>query len=147
MTMRTSELMSVVFALMLITLFNCGPRDKNGVTKQSQDYTDKTFESFFNKFGVNSTFQAQRIKYPLPYLSYPDDSDELTTREISLGQWKYRNLIDDSLSIEFEPVIEMKDSLNVVYSQRGIDNGILIMYDFVKEEGKWYLVKMTNASD
>lgn len=145
--MLTNKFQITVFGLMLLASISCDSRNNNESNKQSQDQPDETFEFFFNKFGMDSSFQAERVKYPLPYLSYPDDLDELMQREIDFGKWRYRNLSDDSLSEEFEPVIEKKDSKSVTYSQRGIDNGILIMYDFSKIRGKWYLIKMTNASD
>lgn len=146
-------LKSVGAVIATVVLLHCGspnrdrPSNIDRSIKPAENVADLTFNSFFRKFGIDSLFQAQRIKYPLKYLYYPDDSDKLKSRDIILGKWKFRNLIDDSLSTDFKPVIAVKDSLNATYTQQGIDNGIFVEYEFMKVDGKWYLVKMTNASD
>jgi hypothetical protein len=113
---------------------------------------DLTFESFFTKFSNDSTFQATRIDFPLEYLFYTVDSDELQTKRIENETWHYVDFADDSLARKrsvdaFEVKWVKRDSSNIEYQLTGIDNGISIKYYFSKRKGRWYLTKVVNESN
>jgi hypothetical protein len=136
--------------IFLSWFFACSPKE-NTRTQTASGPDEESFEKFIDVFGSDSIFQARHIKYPLPYLFYDDDSDELSTRDINNGEWRFVYFADDSLGKSlptdaFDVVVE-KDSTTAKYSLKGIDNGILVVYEFTKDQGRWGLVKVTNASD
>lgn len=145
--MKFVKLIVVALSIVSVCWYCSSCSVKNRSTPSEQD-----FLTFLEQFGSDSLFQSKHIKYPLPYYYYSDDSDELISKSIDRRDWKFIDFSDDGLGRNlsenaFDVDIEKRDSMNVTYSLRGIDNGIMISYDFTVLDGQWTLIKMTNASD
>ncbi len=122
-------------------------------TRNENDKCDKNFDEFFKKFRIDSTFQSERVKFPLKNV-YPSDDLELDDEFVTeyIDQEKYRpiDFSDDdeaykkelyAYRVEYE---RLGDS--VLYRLKGIDNGIHMTYEFHFIEECWYLVSIENAS-
>lgn len=148
------RIMDKVKYLFLVCTIVLGCAVKKTESSQNTDalQNDKTFTEFFSTFGIDSAFQAERIKYPLLYFYFEDYSDSLSSNEIKMGEWRYINFADDSLAATYKEnaysiEINEKDSKAVDYLRKGIDNGISVIYSFEKDEGRWYLTKITDRSN
>jgi hypothetical protein len=144
--------MKYFFLICTIVVLGCAVKKTEYSETNNSLQSDKTFTDFFNMFSIDSAFQSERIKYPLSYFYYEDYSDSLSSKEIKIGEWRYINFADDSIASTYKEdaysiEINEKDSINVDYLRKGIDNGISIIYSFEKDGGRWYLTKIMDRSN
>lgn len=111
---------------------------------------DITFRQFFVEFGSKPEFQNTRVEFPLPYVSYYEDLDSAVSR-IARHEWTFIDFGRDS-SAHRKPVdaytarVIAIDETSVNYLREGVDNGILIIYEFKKIRSKWFLTKIVDKS-
>jgi hypothetical protein len=138
--MKKLIILTVVCALIM----NCANVKDKSVQK------DLSFENFLETFSKDSIFQVTRVHFPLECQSIDiDDKVEIVT--IKESEWKHIDFLQDTSAYlndtdKFKPLIEKSKSDTVNYTREGIDNGIHIEYTFIKEKGKWYLVKIFDRS-
>ncbi len=140
--------MRLLFILLTISLVSCG-------TKTTELTTDKNvqgenFDDFFNKFRSDSVFQIERVKFPLPLVTW-DIDDNLATEEIDRENWRHLRL---EYKNEFGTrEIDAYTQETKIYADsakielRGIDNGIHVDYVFNKVDGQWTLTTERDYSN
>ncbi|PIB38403.1 DUF4348 domain-containing protein [Maribacter sp. 4G9] len=128
--------------------FNPAPEDwhldKNYKSYISEN-SDYEFFVFLNNFTLDSIFQKENIRFPLPYfhLDYKNDYETLKDT-FSVDTWKYINL-DKSL----KELFTLNQNENSDYRPlflRGIANGVHIKYTFKRLQKQWELIKIEDYS-
>lgn len=118
------------------------------LTKKSKlklnDYHNKEFIEFLDKFSNDSTFRIQHIKLPLKhgYLNYDDYSSQekyLTIEEIS----KY-NFLSNGCIYFLNDGKSFKR--NLMFSIKGFGNGINAYYEFEYNNEDWLLTEDNDYS-
>lgn len=141
--------MKCVNLFFLICLFLTGCSAKKNVDS-AKNVSDSSFEDFFSRFSTDSVFQVSRIKFPLEYSYYDDDS--LSMDKINSEEWAYLDFSDDSLASKSEvdayniEFIEVDRNM-IEYLRKGIDNGIFVSYRFRKTHGRWHLTEIVDRSN
>jgi hypothetical protein len=122
---------------------------------RSQTVTSKEdFDDFFWKFMDDSTFQIERIKFPIMRTFLRDDPEKLFIEDSTLvteSEWKhiyfllgmetnYRPQIYDNFSAE------LRDTDERTFAWLGIETGIQVYYYFQRINGKWYLIRIEDKS-
>jgi len=104
----------------------------------------ENFKKFWKSYTSDSVFQMERTKFPIPltYYEYEDDKETEITEDIGAEFWLFDNFVDES----YKPQIEKVNDSYVV-TKTGIENGIYVRYYFAANEGKWYLVRITDSSN
>ena len=108
------------------------------------------FLEFLENFSSDSTFQIQRIVFPIHYEFYDSDNDyKLVQRIIQRKDWKYINIISDlDLSMivdyEFNNLNKVQESILIYF--RGIECGISVEYLFKRIGNSWSLTNMKDLS-
>lgn len=114
------------------------------------DIVDLDFNSFIEKFSQDSAFQLDRTRFPLKIKQYDIENDKDTIiyeqrsafqmmdfrqkkSEGSYDRWKQEIVLDKNQS---KATIEI----------RGIENGIVVDYNFEKKDGKWMLFSIDDSS-
>jgi hypothetical protein len=148
--MITKSFLHLFFAL---AFFSCALKSKNDAALGTLSIaTDRSFEAFFKQFSTDSIFQESRIVFPLRHTFYDVYEDTLTSATINANDWTFIDFRKDSLAVSlkedaFNIEINKKDSLNVDYLRKGIDNGISMTYSFEKRDSRWYLIDIIDDSN
>lgn len=110
---------------------------------------NEEFESFLDKFGSDSLFQINRIKFPLEYVALNYDTyDEIKTT-INKKDWRMDYLFmnaEKRSQIYNNFSLSLKDTDERVFCWHGVENGINVLYFFKRIERKWCLVKFEDTS-
>jgi hypothetical protein len=110
------------------------------------------FDNFLFNFAWDSTFQIERIKFPLKYVKLDTEDYSNDTTSIHIGEWEHDPLYLE-LKLSFYSQVydnfaaELRDTDERVFAWRGIENGINVKYYFERIVGKWYLIKKIDLSD
>ncbi|MEA5405720.1 DUF4348 domain-containing protein [Arcicella sp. DC2W] len=105
------------------------------------------FDTFFNKFYVDSTLQMNNVKFPLKNISTNG-----TTNYITKQGWKELgdyNLIVDSKNNakEFLKIDYVKkDSINVIFELNVKNIDARVLHKFKKIDNKWFLIEVEDKS-
>lgn len=134
----------MIFTVVCTVIMNCTNVKDKSVQK------DLSFENFFETFSKDSIFQLNRVHFPLECQSF-DIDDKVETVTIKESEWRNIDFLKDTSAYKnetdkFKPLIEKSNKDTVNYTREGLDNGIHIEYTFIKEKGKWYLVKIFDRS-
>ncbi|CAL2058851.1 DUF4348 domain-containing protein [Tenacibaculum sp. 190524A05c] len=119
---------------------------------ESRDICSLPFERFFEKFSTNEEFQKENIKYPLKltYITDLETSSIETKIYKNQSEWKFIDFSEDIKAREREydqyEVMIITSDQKKLYKQKGIDNGILVIYQFEKIEGCWKLTLVEDES-
>jgi len=121
--------------------------------KTPKNCNEISFEVFFERFGKDSLFQKQRVKYPLKesYIESLDPTIIKTDTIYNISEYKYIDFIKDKdgMKREYEKYsieIEKIDNENIYYKNLGYDNGIHIIFKFKLIAGCWFLVEILDES-
>ncbi|MGA2822228.1 MAG: DUF4348 domain-containing protein [Bacteroidales bacterium] len=102
--------------------------------------TAEDFSIFQSRFFSDSSYQSDRIRFPLGFLK-PDTYP----RQIQKGDWKFKAHLHWSKTnpsnIHFR-LIEVVDADQNKVIHGKLDNGVYENYTFSLENGKWILVKL-----
>ncbi len=99
---------------------------------------DKDFNLFFDLFSKDSIFQTSRIRFPLKRMTQEIEKDSPSIGWIKKEYWKFlklENKVFDNYSIEIQENIDA-----AIIEIRGIENGIYVNFNFIKENDKWILI-------
>jgi hypothetical protein len=111
---------------------------------------DRDFNAFIEQFSIDSAFQLNRIKFPLPIKQYniENDKDTIVYRQNSTFlKMDFRKKKSGSVHDEWKQEIVLdKSGTNARIEIRGIENGIVVDYFFEKRNGKWMLVRVNDSS-
>jgi hypothetical protein len=114
---------------------------------------DTTFDSFFEHFGKDSTFQKRRVKYPLKelYIKSLDPTIIKIDTTYNSSEYNYIDFTEDKYGMEREygkytVEIEKIDSDSIHYKNLGYDNGIHIIFKFKRVGTCWLLVEILDES-
>lgn len=113
------------------------------------------FQQFFNQFIIDSTFQKNRVKYPLKYLisdfDYTLNKDTIGVTLIQKEKYRYLDFTVDKDAMnsnydKYTVEIIKVNSTSVHYMQLGYDNGIKMTYKFNLLKGCWFLSEVLDES-
>ncbi|WP_299121079.1 DUF4348 domain-containing protein [uncultured Tenacibaculum sp.] len=149
----------VIFLLLFTSCNNLKSKENKkeivNLNKSKKEDCIKDFDTFFDKFGKDSVFQKNKIKYPLRYLisdyDYEQEKDTVGVELIRKEENKYFDFTKDKDAInnEFDKYtieIEKKSDKEILYKHLGYDNGIFIIHKFVFIDGCWFLTEIENKS-
>jgi len=170
---------NIYFILIILTLFSCNKHANkpdsqiemkrlkeeihrlDSINKILQNKLDvnrpdnivkEDFRRFFMKFMVDSVFQTNRIKFPLPYITWKEfPGEEIDTILIDKTNWEYdsfyfnianeRTQIYDNFELRFQPTDER------LLHWYGVETGGDAKYFFKGVEGNWFLIKKEQLGD
>lgn len=117
----------------------------------SRNCNEISFESFFERFGKDSVFQKNRIKYPLKWAYYESlENSKLNIEMRNHESYRFFSFIGDEEASKKEygafEVIKLKQKDTIVYQRKGLDNGLLINFKFKLVDNCWFLVEILDES-
>ncbi len=117
-------------------------------TPRSEKIAD--FASFFQRFKTDMGFQIARTKFPLSVWSWDDDYERQVVEKVNKDDWEPIQFSQDGEepSPDEEPVARFLNNYGdtIKYEIRGTGSGISFDYQFLIQEGKWYLIAFCNYS-
>lgn len=108
------------------------------------------FLEFLEKFSSDSTYQIQRIIFPLHYKFVDSDNDyKFENKTINKGDWNHVNIISKLeilliVDYEFDNLNKVQESILIYFG--GIECGISVEYLFKRIGNSWYLTNMNDLS-
>ena len=108
------------------------------------------FLEFLEKFSTDSSYQIQRIVFPLHYKFVDSDNDyKFDNKTINKGDWSYVNIISKLeilliVDYEFDNLNKVQESILIYFG--GIECGISVEYLFKRIGNSWYLTNMNDLS-
>lgn len=131
-------------ALLLILSNAYSQISANSISKS--DVEKENFYVFLYDFSQDIKYQTERTRFPLLMCDVEPNSDSVCT-ELLENKWEHKILLKVPeiifMSSNFNtPKIEDTDQR--IFSILGIENGIGSYYYFLREEGRWYLIKVVN---
>ena len=144
------------FILFFESCLNSAPSEK--MIEQSNDFfyeeipkgtlmydfsDDETFESFIEKFSLDSLFQESRIVFPLKKKYLNENLKEEEKFVEAIDWWRVILESTDNYSMRFFE--KKKVNLGMV-EFRGVENGVRVTYTFELNGGEWFLVEMEDFS-
>lgn len=127
---------------------------ENGKTPKGET---ELFDNFLSKFISDEEFQVNRILFPFKKKSYDFEADHEKTIEINQNEWKpelfgYGRSTSDNFDYPFYGIYDnftkrshKMDTVKMWYSYN--DNGIAYGFEFLKKNGKWYLIGSEDYSN
>lgn len=114
-------------------------------TNQIQN-TSESFSEFRQEFYRDSTFQVNRIQFPLSGVNTEDMDLESGQSEYYWHKdtWKVLHIPDSTSTKGLKHEIKVKDSTarEKFYLP---DSGFLVELTFIQENGKWFLTEFVNS--
>ncbi len=154
--MKTYQLL--IISVLILILVSCGNSQQKTEVKSAENtnstvselnLVDSNFNDFIEKFSSDSLFQIRRTKFPLK-VSWEDSDNnkgesfqDLSNFEIIDFRIKKSNNKSDNWELKS---IIAEDNLSAKIEIQGVDNGILVYYLFVKDNGIWKLVEVNDKS-
>lgn len=148
----------LIFSVLILILVSCGNSSQKSEVKSAENnnsmtpdlnLVDSNFNDFIEKFSSDSLFQINRTKFPLK-VSWEDTDNnkgesfqDLSNFELIDFRIKKTNNKTDNWELKS---IIAEDNLSAKIEIQGVDNGILVYYLFVKENGIWKLVEVNDKS-
>ena len=144
-------------ALILLILFSCSSRSSDSIATDketdslviSNSEDKEEFSDFFDKFTTDSLFQMERTKFPFRVLWATEEGE--TVHETAKENWRHstfryeNNYASRQVDAYTQEAKDYGDSVRL--ELRGVDNGIYIDYNFVRDKGKWILVSGKDFSN
>jgi len=112
----------------------------------------EVFEDFISRFANDTTFQLERINFPLKYDYLEEENFEEVSQQIKKADYKtsrlYYDLIEcsEAYTIFYDNFdLELRDSDERVFRWKGF-TGMDERYYFKRIDGIWFLVKIESFS-
>jgi len=129
-----------------------GTTDTTDILQVTAKNCDQTFDDFFERFAKDSSFQKNRVKYPMNWFFYGNANYQTLEKEVinSKDKFRYFDLTKDKEAIKREygafkiEKTKFKDSL--IYKRTGLDSGLLMSFKFSLIDDCWYLVEILDES-
>ncbi len=140
--------------LVLSVLFAaCGQSNSTSATATTKA-TQKEYENFpdfFQAFGSDTAYQLAHITFPLLWVEHIIDEDEPIRGSVQQADWLFIDFVTESSDSpppfqEFTTEFARPDSNTVLYTRKGIDNGIFMEFTFQLTNGGWMMVKVEDFS-
>lgn len=104
---------------------------------------NETFESFIEKFSLDSLFQESRIVFPLKKKYLKENLTAVEKLVVEKDWWRVVLEATDDYSMRY---FEKEKENQGFVEFTGIENGINITYVFELKNGEWFLVKIEDLS-
>lgn len=141
--------MKIGFKLLLlgIIISNQPLRSQTAASKEN-------FDDFFLKFMDDSTFQVERIKFPIVKTFLHDVPEESLVEDstlVSKSEWKHLSFLL-TMKTNYRPQIydnfsaELRETDERTFAWLGIETGIQVYYYFQRINSKWYLIRIEDKS-
>lgn len=104
---------------------------------------NETFESFIEKFSLDSLFQESRVVFPLKKKYLNENSREVEKLVDAKDWWRVVLEATDNYTMRYFK--KRKENQGIV-EFKGIENGINISYIFELRDGEWFLVEMEDLT-
>jgi hypothetical protein len=126
--------------LFFLLPFGCNNTNSN---QNSEEQISKleSFDEFYHKFYSDSTFQRNRITFPLINLLWDVDKKSYDKEIINANEWEFTSL-DDNKYLKKITKSEFRVKLNIQIQ----DTGVSVNYIFNLKNGKWFLDKIIDES-
>jgi hypothetical protein len=146
-----------IFILIFLILLSCGTRSTDSTTLDKKtdalaisNLEDKEeFSDFFEKFTADSLFQMERTRFPFRVL-WPTEDGE-TVHETAKESWTHSTFhYEDSYASRQVDAYTQEAKVfgdTARLELRGVDNGIFVDYNFLRDKGKWILVSGRDFSN
>ncbi len=125
--------------------------DYGALAPQDTTAAQEDFYEFYQHFTADSTFQSQRVKEPLNYITAdPDNEFEILQTTLEPGQWfafKPDCPADVLTNIVHSNAPSINESDHLILSLKGFGNGFNNLLYFERREGIWKLVQFEDACD
>jgi hypothetical protein len=110
--------------------------------------SSENFYTFLSRFCSDSTFQVQRINFPIK-VTYLDEDYEGVTESTTIEKWRYINVYYNCDSIattynNFE--MQFTDTDERILYIKGVENGINAFLKFKRIDNKWMLIESNDSS-
>lgn len=134
-------------------LFSCGTKTTDHNSDKSIDSVKteldgENFNDFFDEFKSDSLFQIERVKFPLTLISWDFRADNAKTNKLEISNWRYiRFEYEDEYAYTQKTKIYDDSAKFELRGVGSVGNGALIDYNFIKLEGRWFLVSEKDFSD
>ena len=104
---------------------------------------NETFESFIEKFSLDSLFQESRVVFPLKKKYLNKNLKEVEKLVEAADWWRVIFEETDNYTMRY---FENKKVGQGVVEFKGIEKGISITYIFELKDGEWFLIEMKDLS-
>jgi hypothetical protein len=154
--MKTYQLL--ICSVLILILGSCGNSSQKSEVKSAEktnsmtpelNLVDSNFNDFIEKFSSDSLFQISRTKFPLKVTWEDTDNNKGESFQdfsnFELIDFRIKKTNNKTDNWELKSIIA-EDNLSAKIEIHGIDNGILVYYLFVKENGIWKLVEVNDKS-
>lgn len=111
---------------------------------------EEDFYDFYFRFANDSTFQAERLRDPLSFVTVdPDDEFQVLETTLEEGQWfAFRPpLLKERLTNVHYGQLEQSASNSKIIEFKGFGNGFSNTLYFERKNGQWRLDKFEDLSD
>ena len=134
------------YALCLSCNSNNGGANASSAPKISQKTADENFDIFFIRFKTDSVFQKSRIRFPLKIKLTAGEGDTDSTNLVPAGRLPYIDMFtaNGAKGIVKKTVLGLA-KVDIRFQLQ--DTGFEENFTFVKKNGKWNLVLITDNSD
>ncbi|QHL89150.1 DUF4348 domain-containing protein [Nibribacter ruber] len=110
-------------------------------SETTADKSDEEFDTFLQRFSIDSSFQLTRIAFPVKVTSTDGEKEEV--KLINKQAWEYTNYSNlKSGQIRSEKV--KNGLINLIYTVD--DTGVLVYHYFQKRNKEWVLVSIEDHS-
>ncbi len=107
---------------------------------------DYSFNEFLMYFSADSTFQMERVRFPLKVQQMDIYEGELKNKTVFITDyWIKKFLPYDKNNGDYKQDIEIKEN-EAIISIKGIENGLAVFYEFKKIDDQWFLVTWRDYS-
>ena len=154
--MKTYQIL--IISVLILILVSCGNSPQKSEVKSVENsnsittelnLVDSNFNDFIEKFSSDSLFQISRTKFPLKFTwEDVDNNNGITFQDLSnfeMIDFRIKKSNNKNDNWELKSIIA-EDNLSAKIEIQGVDNGILVYYLFVKENGIWKLVEVNDKS-
>lgn len=107
---------------------------------------DSEFNLFLEFFSSDSTFQISRVNFPLKVKHLDIENGILKNRIIEPTDYYLKRFLPfNNKNQDYTQEIDIKNDKVIIFI-RGIENGLVVDYEFDKIHGKWKLITWTDQS-
>jgi hypothetical protein len=133
---------NIIPILILLSLIGCKPVNDVPKEKLNSKSTIENFETFYNKFHADSSFQISRIKFPLEGFSTDGNEEKKWTKDNwDLLKTKIYDIDTSHYKISYKKTD--KSFTEKIWVE---DSGFSMEYRFELINNKWFLVYAFEAN-
>ena len=149
--MQIAHLTTLLKRILILLAIACQKSEKNFVPSEKINKKCLSdFDEFFEKFGKDSLYQIDHIKFPIKYSFLSEDYQNVIDSILNKKDYHYINFDSDKKAMQSETgkyTVEKEKTKNkILYKQIGYDNGIYMTFEFQIINGCWYLVRISDES-